>query len=95
VTLPPQPQGEGISVGSDGRVLVSSEGRHSQVLQLRLPSSLLTSKDAEPRRPPPPAPVTVTRTGTDWGVIGLVAAAVAVLGWLTLRGARLRGPRRR
>jgi len=95
VKLPPQRQGEGISVGADGRVLVSSEGRNSQVLQVRLPSSLLTSEDAGPSRPPPPPPVTVTRTGTDWAVIGLVAAAVAVLGWLTLRGARLRGPRRR
>jgi hypothetical protein len=95
VRLPPQPQGEGISVGPHGRVLVSSEGRHSQVLQVRLPPSLLTSKDAGPRRPPPPPQVTVTRTGTDWVVIGLVAAAVALLGWLTVRGARPRGPRRR
>jgi len=95
VKLPPQPQGEGISVGPHGRILVSSEGRHSQVLQVRLPPSLLTSKDAGPRRPPPPPPVAVPRTGTDWVVIGLVAAAVAVLGWLTVRGARPRGPRRR
>jgi hypothetical protein len=95
VRLPPQPQGEGISVGPHGRVLVSSEGRNTQVLQVRLPSSLLTSKDAGPRRPPPPAPVAVHRTGTGWVGIGLVAAAVAVLGWLTVRAARPRGPRRR
>jgi hypothetical protein len=95
VTLPPQPQGEGISVGADGRVLVSSEGRHTQVLQVRLPSPLLTSKHAAPRRPPPPPPEVVPRTGTDWTGIGLVAAAVAVLGALTVRAARPRGPRRR
>jgi hypothetical protein len=95
VRLPAQPQGEGISVGPGGRVLVSSEGRHTQVLRVRLPSWLLTSRHARPGRPPLPAATHVPRGRADWAWTGAVAAGVAVLGWLTLRGARLRGPRRR
>src|SRR5262249_47272452 len=40
VTLPRQPQGEGISVSRRGRILVSSEGLHSKVLQVALPAAL-------------------------------------------------------
>jgi hypothetical protein len=38
--LPAQRQGEGISVGSGGRILLSSEGVHQPVLRIELPTSL-------------------------------------------------------
>lgn len=38
--LPRQPQGEGVSVGPDGRIRLSSEGTRSAVLQISLPSRI-------------------------------------------------------
>lgn len=101
VRLPQQRQGEGISVSRTGRVLISSEGPHSDVLQVRLPGRL-----TDPRATPSGAPADpsgqrptnaqpLARTVTQWGWTGLVAAAVGLIGYLTLRGSRLRGPRRR
>jgi hypothetical protein len=104
VRLPAQPQGEGISVGPGGRVLVSSEGVHADVLQVRLPSSL-TAPSARPvggssgPRPStrPPADVAdrhpVPRGAGAWVGIGVVAAAIAGVGYLTVRGSRIRTPR--
>jgi hypothetical protein len=103
VRLPQQRQGEGISVSRTGRVLVSSEGPRSDVLEVSLPPAL-TAPGATPSGAPVdpaehPLPPTdarpVTRTVGQWGWTVLVAAAVGVLGYLTLRGSRLRGPRRR
>jgi hypothetical protein len=37
--LPDQPQGEGLAVDSDGSLLLSSEGLHSKVLRVPLPTS--------------------------------------------------------
>jgi hypothetical protein len=98
VRLPAQPQGEGISV-TRSRVLVSSEGVHAEVLQVRLPRSLTRPPGPVPSRPatppaPPAAERPVTRGAGDWGLIALVGAAVAAAGWLSLRGARTRGRRR-
>jgi hypothetical protein len=106
VTLPAQPQGEGISVSRTGRVLVSSEGAQTDVLRIDLPAALTEpsrTPAASPSGPPPdtkgPAPMPETapppRTVGDWTVIGLAALVVAGLGWLTLRGSRLRSPRKR
>jgi hypothetical protein len=52
VDLPEQRQGEAISVGRDGRVLVSSEGVGSDVLRVRLPADLTT---LAPAPSPPPS----------------------------------------
>jgi hypothetical protein len=104
VTLPAQPQGEGISASPGGRVLVSSEGARTDVLQVQLPRSLMTG-DRGAHRPtgpepstkgPPPAPPVErpARGPGDWLAIGGVGVVVAALGWLTLRGSRLRSPRR-
>jgi hypothetical protein len=103
VRLPAQRQGEGISVSSTGRVLVSSEGVRADVLQVRLPRSFTTSSAvARPAGPPPstrpPArrPVRATpdpRGPGDYVAIGLVACGIAFLGWLTLRSSRVQ-PRR-
>jgi hypothetical protein len=38
--LPDQQQGEGIAVAGDGRVFVSSEGRHAPVLEVALPAAV-------------------------------------------------------
>jgi hypothetical protein len=40
IPLPDQEQGEGIAVGPDGQVFVSSEGQHSEVLRIALPQWL-------------------------------------------------------
>jgi hypothetical protein len=101
VTLPAQPQGEGISVAQDGRVLVSTEGVRSPVLQVRLPPSLTTpsasapASPLPPRAPAAPARAPSARSAADWGWIGLAAAGIGAVGYLTLRGSRLRSPRTR
>ena len=47
--LPDQPQGEGLAVDSDGSLLLSSEGLHSKVLRVSLPTSTaLPSPTASP-----------------------------------------------
>jgi hypothetical protein len=104
VRLPAQPQGEGISVGADGRVLVSSEGVHSDVLQVSLPRSLTAPRApaASPSPPPLPTDRSATadgagpgdgggsRTGWDWVGVGLVTVGIAGLGYLTLAATRTR-----
>jgi hypothetical protein len=106
VTLPAQPQGEAISVGQDGRVLVSSEGAGADVLQVRLPATLTAPRrvpTASPQAPPPsttgppprPEAAGPPRTTGDWVAAAVVGAVIAGLGWLTLRGSRRRAPRRR
>jgi hypothetical protein len=102
VRLPSQPQGEGISVGVDGRVLVSTEGVHADVLQVRLPARLTAPR--APGGSPSPVPLPSDRAagaGTadpadrgpvrdawDWAGIALVALGVAGLGYLTLSFSR-------
>ncbi len=49
--VPPQPQGEGISVGPDGFVRVSSEGRHTAVRGVAIPPRVSRIID-----PPAPSP---------------------------------------
>jgi hypothetical protein len=103
VRLPQQRQGEGISVSRTGRVLVSSEGPRSDVLDVTLPPAL-TDPQATPsaapvdpaKNPQPPTNARpATRTVSQWGWTALIAAGVGLLGYLTLRASRLRGPRRR
>ena len=64
LALPAQRQGEGISVGSGGRILLSSEGVHQAVLRIELPTSLaeaVTGRSEPSAAPssstPPPASV--------------------------------------
>ena len=103
VRLPDQPQGEGISVAADGRVLVSSEGVHADVLQIALPASLTApsaTAGSGPVAPPGARPAagasdsTAPRRGPlAWAGIALVSAVIAGAGYLTVRGSRVRGPR--
>jgi hypothetical protein len=103
VRLPAQPQGEAISVSSTGRVLISSEGVHADVLQVTLPRSLTTtapgSTPSGPRpstKPPAHRPARASpdpRGPGDYAAIALVGAAIAYGGWLTLRNSRIRSRR--
>jgi hypothetical protein len=107
VDLPGQRQGEGISVSPAGRVLLSSEGVRAAVLQIQLPAALTAATASPPADASGPAPSTrlpapapgsdepPDRTAEDWGWTALVAVLVAAAGYLTLRGSRVRGPRRR
>ena len=98
VDLPRQQQGEGIAVDDEGRVLLSSEGVHSDVLRLRLPRDVLAPPPAptdtpseEPSPPATPSPgETSTTTETDqpmwpWLVAGLVGVAMVVVLLRSLR----------
>jgi hypothetical protein len=101
VRLPSQPQGEGVSVGPHGRVLVSSEGLHTPVLEVSLPARLTHPRHgAAPSGPapdtkpaPPPQSRAPARDAWDWLEIGLVAVGVAGLAAATVRLSRVR-PRR-
>lgn len=48
VTLPEQEQGEALSVGPDGRVLVSSEGLNTKVLRIELPAGIADGRSESP-----------------------------------------------
>jgi hypothetical protein len=104
VRLPAQPQGEGISVSARGRVLVSTEGVHADVLRVTLPASLTAPSAPASRRPLRTPAATRPAAGAsdasgssrgtaDWAGIALVAAVIAGAGYLSLRGSRVRGPR--
>jgi hypothetical protein len=94
--LPRQPQGEGISVGPDGRIRLSTEGVGSRVLQVPLPREIARAM----RAPSPPTAAPSPRTGGGesdastpnswlaWSVAGaVVLAAVGVALGLGRRGA--------
>lgn len=51
IDLPSQPQGEGIAVGADGAVYVSSEGQDSEVLRIGLPKALRAELDGTTAAP--------------------------------------------
>jgi hypothetical protein len=103
VRLPAQPQGEGISVSASDRVLLSSEGVHADVLQVRLPRSLVAtapvsrpSGPAPSTRPPVHRPVRASpdpRGPVNYAAIAVAGAAIAFGGWLTLRNSRIRSRR--
>lgn len=68
VTLPEQRQGEAISVGPDGRVLLSSEGVGSEVLQVVLPPRLTSEPEPGASSPAPsPGASPPATSGADAG----------------------------
>ncbi|QWZ08243.1 esterase-like activity of phytase family protein [Nocardioides panacis] len=105
VRLPAQRQGEGISVSPQGRVLVSSEGPRSDVLEVTLPAALTDPSATPAAAPLGPGPTRDPqrpgdrpprdRTAEEWGWVALASVGVLSLGYLTLRAVRPRGPRRR
>jgi hypothetical protein len=105
VRLPSQPQGEGISVSPQGRVLVSSEGPRADVLEVSLPAALTDPAATPAAAPLGPGPARDPqrpgdlpprdRTAEEWGWIALASVGVLSLGYLTFRVVRPRGPRTR
>jgi hypothetical protein len=96
VVLPAQQQGEGVAIGRDGRILLSSEGLHAPVLAVELPPALASEVAPAPSAqssPAGPSPVvgmprgepggTAEPAGPDlvWLLGG--AALLAVLAGLT------------
>jgi hypothetical protein len=93
--LPQQKQGEGITVGSDGALYLSTEGQFTDVLRMPVPRKVARAM-AEPTRTasasPAPAqePVELTATGDDlpWPWVGggaLLVVFAAGAGWLLTR----------
>jgi hypothetical protein len=79
--LPPQYQGESLTVSADGRsVLVGSEGVNSEVWRVPLPASILArvTPTTRPRPAPAPGAGPVAGTGSGWGSAPLLALAAAL-----------------
>ena len=88
--LPRQDQGEGISVGPDDRIYLSSEGQFSDVLRIRLPADVADTMAAADE-PPAAADADGAETDTDdseplwpW-VLGCGIAFAVGAGWLLRR----------
>lgn len=79
--LPRQKQGEGVSVGTSGRVRLSSEGVHSAVLQVDLPAAV---RDVVEGVPSPPAGRSPTGTPAGTADAGTRAESAGSLprGWV-------------
>jgi LPXTG-motif cell wall-anchored protein len=85
--LPDQQQGEGISVGSDGALYLSTEGQFSEVLRMPVPPDVAAAMQPKPVEQPAAAvdePAPEDELRWPW-----LAAAGAVFvggaGWLLLR----------
>ena len=85
--LPPQDQGEGIAVGPDDRIYLSSEGQSSDVLRVRLPAEVAAAMQP-PAPAPTPEPTAAPEQESDplwpWLLGGGVAFVVGA-GWLLTR----------
>jgi hypothetical protein len=101
--LPAQKQGEGVAIGADGRILLSSEGLHAPVLEIELPPRLAEAVAGPSRAPEPvatpsasPGAETPARVAEPAGGRGLeplwIVLGVAVLAFLA---ALVRATRRR
>jgi hypothetical protein len=81
--LPPQYQGESLTVAADGHsLLVGSEGPASEVWRVPLPASILNRVTPTTRRPPAAPPARGSRPVADdggWGSAPLLAAAAVAL----------------
>jgi hypothetical protein len=90
--LPRQDQGEGIAVGPDDRIYLSSEGQFSDVLQLRLPADVVGTIAAADAQPPDAPGEGSAAVDTDaageplwpWLLGGTIAFAGGA-GWLLRR----------
>jgi len=91
--LPQQKQGEGISVGPDGKLYLSTEGQFSEVLRMRVPAEVAAlMKPAETAAPVEPAADGSGDAGSDdedglpwpWLVGGGLVFVVGA-GWLLVR----------
>lgn len=100
VDLPRQKQGEGVSIGASGRILLSSEGVHSPVLEVTLPTEVqqaLGGQMGSPSASPTARDDSAASSarGRDHGWLLVVAAGTALGGGaLLLLLAPRRGSRR-
>jgi hypothetical protein len=102
VELPHQKQGEGVSIGSSGRILLSSEGRNSAVLEVTLPDDVTAAMSGAattaPSPTPTPGPAVGETRGDRFGWVpvtaGITGGAGALLLAVLLIGPRLRSSRR-
>jgi hypothetical protein len=95
--LPDQPQGEGLAVDSDGSLLLSSEGLHSKVLRVSLPSSSATPSPSASASASPsthteshenselPETTQTQRPAWPWFLGGLIGLGCLVVLTLSLR----------
>jgi hypothetical protein len=97
--LPPQYQGESLAVTADGHaVLAGSEGLHSEVWRVPLPATVLARIAPAPRRPPASASARATEpaaeagSGSGWGPLLAVTAALALLAVAAAAVVRRRRP---
>jgi len=88
LNLPAQEQGEGVSIGSSGRVRLSSEGQNSDVLQIKLPADVKAKLKKQTVTGAPPVqvedPAAERPSGRNWPLLLGGAAAVGLVGWLAL-----------
>lgn len=95
IPLPDQDQGEGVSIGSSGRIRLSSEGVGSEVLQIRLPDQVREQLRGTPAAGagagvnPEGVVDSDHASGLDWRWVA-AGAAGAVLGWALVRRRRRR-----
>jgi hypothetical protein len=98
--LPAQRQGESLSVGPGGRIRIGTEGDHSRVQQVTLPTDL--SRALAPSAPPSRAgdtsargrhdgPVDDAGQGPFWAVIGTIAAGLAAMAGIAVFARRRTG----
>ena len=95
LSLPDQDQGEGIAVTPDGRVLVSTEGQFTDVLEVRLPRDVRQAVNPAPE-PEPSAtaeavdqteePATPGASATPGGLASLGVVLAAFAGLIALLG---------
>jgi hypothetical protein len=96
--LPRQKQGEGVSIGSSGRIRLSSEGVNAPVLQVRLPEAVRAVVEPAPASASPgPMPVPAgdeqESSRSPRLALGLVGGTVVVIGGIAVLAARRRRTR--
>ena len=64
--LPEQEQGEGVAIGDDGRILLSSEGRGAEVLEVKLPQRLQMVVDRRETEATPRSLTPTPSASADW-----------------------------
>lgn len=96
--LPEQQQGEGVSVGADDELYLSTEGQFTELLRMRLPREVAAAMRAAPAvgEPDPVELAEDSDAAWSWFLGGaLVVAVPAGAAWLWLRRRPSRGGRPR